>query len=40
MATVYLIRVAIVAVNIINGIVFVIANGDFCGSVFETEVGK
>ena len=40
MASVHLIQVAIVAVNIINGILFVVANADFCGSVFETEVGK
>lgn len=40
MASVYLIQVAIVAVNIINGIVFVKANADFCGRVSETQVGK
>ena len=41
MDSVYLIKVAIiVAVNIINGIVLVKANVDFCGSVFETQVSK
>ena len=40
MASVYLIQVAIVAVNITNRIVFVKVNADFCGSVLDTEVGK
>jgi len=38
MVVVYLIHVAIVAFNIIQGIVFVKANTDFCGSVYETQV--
>ena len=40
MASVYLIQVAILAVHIINGAVIVKANADFCGGVFETQVGK
>ena len=40
MGGVCLIQVAIVAFSIIQGTVFVEANTDFCGSVFETQVGK
>ena len=40
MVVVYLIQVAIVAFNVIQGIIFVKANTDFCGSVYETQVGK
>ena len=40
MAVLWLIQFAIVILNILLGILFVLANKDFCGSVFETQVGE
>ena len=40
MAGAWLIRLAIVILNISLIILFVVADTDICGSVFETEVGK
>ena len=40
MAVLLLTRSAIVTLNILLGILFVLANKDFCGSVFETRVGE
>ena len=39
MAVLWLTQSAIVTLNILLGILFVLANKDFCGSVFETRVG-
>ena len=40
MAGAWLIRLAILILNISLITLLVMANTDFCGSVFETEVGK
>ena len=40
MAGLGLTRLAIVALDILLAILYVVANTDFCGSVFETQVGK
>ena len=40
MAVLWLTQSAIVTLNILLGIVIVLANKDFCGSVFETRVGE
>jgi len=40
MASLFLTQLAIAAINIIFLILFVAANTDFCGNVFETQVGK
>ena len=40
MADLCLTQLVIAALNILLGILFVAANTDFCGSVFETQVGK
>jgi len=40
MASLSLTQLAIAAISIVFSILFVAANTDFCGSVFETPVGK
>ena len=40
MASLCVARLAILAINIIFLTLFVMVNTDFCGSVFETQVGK
>ena len=40
MAVLWLTQFMIVTLNILLGILFVLANKDFCGSVFETQVGE
>ena len=40
MAVLWLTQYMIVTLNILLGILFVLANKDFCGSVFETQVGE
>ena len=40
MAVLWLTQFATVTLNILLGIPFVLANKDFCGSVFETQVGE
>ena len=40
MADSWLTQLVIAALNIFLGMLFVLANTDFCGSVFETQVGK
>ena len=40
MADWWLTQLVIAAFNILLGMLFVAANTDFCGSVFETQVGK
>ena len=40
MAGAWLIRLVIVILNIFLIFLFVVANTDLCGSVFETQVGK
>ena len=40
MAGLFLAQLAILAINIIFLTLFVAVNTDFCGSVFETQVGK
>ena len=40
MAVLWLTQFAIVSLNILLGILFVLADKDFCGSVFETRVGE
>jgi len=40
MADSCLTQLVIAALNILLGFVFVAANTDFCGNVFETQVGK
>ena len=40
MAVLWITQFMIVTLNILLGILFVLANKDFCGSVFETQVGE
>ena len=40
MAGLWLSQLVIVTLNILPVVLFVMANTDFCGSVFETQVGK
>ena len=40
MAVLWLIQSTIATLNIILGILFVLANKDFCGSIVETRVGE
>ena len=40
MAVLWLTQFMIATLNILLGILFVLANKDFCGSVFETQVGE
>ena len=40
MAVLWQTQFAIVSLNILLGILFVLADKDFCGSVFETRVGE
>ena len=40
MAVLWLTQFMIVTLNILLGILFNLANKDFCGSVFETQVGE
>ena len=40
MAVLWITQFMIVTLNILLGILFVLANEDFCGSVFETQVGE
>ena len=40
MAVLWLIQFATFTLNILWGILFVLANKDFCGSIFETRVGE
>ena len=40
MATFWLTQLVIVTLNIFLVVLFVAANKDFCGSVFETQLGK
>ena len=40
MQVLWLTKLAFVIFNIFLVVLFVVANGDFCGSVFETQVGK
>ena len=40
MAVLWLTQFAIVSLNILLGILFVLADKDFCGRVFETRVGE
>ena len=40
MAVLWLTQFAIVSLNILLGILFVLADKDFFGSVFETRVGE
>lgn len=40
MAVLWLTKFFVVAVHILLRILFVLANNDFCGSVFETQVGR
>jgi len=40
MAGSWLTQLAFAALNILLGMLFVAAKKDFCGSVFETQVGK
>ena len=40
MAVLWLTQFAIVTLNILLRILFVLANKDFCGSVYETRVGE
>jgi len=40
MAGSLLTQLAFAALSILLGMLFVAANTDFCGSVFETQVGK
>ena len=40
MAVLWRTQFATVTLNILLGIPFVLANKDFCGSVFETQVGE
>ncbi len=40
MAGLRLIQLAIVTLNILLVVLFAMANTDFCGSVFETQVGE
>lgn len=39
-AVVGLTQFAIIAINFLLGVLFVRANTDFCGSVFETRIGE
>ena len=40
MAVLWLTQLTFVTLNILLRVLFVMANSDFCGSVFETQVGK
>ena len=40
MAVLWLTQFMIATLNILLGILFVLASKDFCGSVFETQVGE
>ena len=40
MTVLWLTQFAIVTLNILLGILFVLAKKDFCGSVYETRVGE